>query len=291
MIIKTRLHSIHEIGQRANQEDSIWPDQAAGESSRDLFILCDGMGGHEAGEVASQAVCAAMSEYVNENHIPETPFTGQDFQYALNAAYKALDAKDNGADKKMGTTLTFVKFHVDGCFVAHIGDSRVYHIRPSEKRILFVSRDHSLINDLMDLGEMTPEEAKTSRQKNIITRAMQPLQEHPATADCRNLTDIRTGDYIYMCSDGMLEKMEDTELVQILSQPVPDGEKVGRLVEATRENRDNHSAHLIRIVSVETDIESAQSRRPRHALGRILSVLLVLLCIGALWLLKIKHII
>ena len=237
-----------ELGRRTNQEDSIWPEPGNGNHSGDLFILCDGMGGHESGEVASRTVCSVLSDYVRSHFGPEDDFSEDDFRKALDAAYDALDARDNGAVKKMGTTLTFVKFHAGGCFIAHIGDSRVYYIRPSEKRILYVTRDHSLVNDLVKMGEMTPEEARTSSQKNVITRAMQPMQERRASADCYNLEDVRPGDYVYMCSDGMLEVSEDREIVNVISMDVSDAEKIEIFRNVTNENRDNHSAHLIRVL-------------------------------------------
>ena len=251
MKIKTTVLSINELGQRTNQEDSIWPDLNNSSRSEDLFILCDGMGGHECGEVASQTVCETMSAYIRKHVGADDLFTEEDFKEALNAAYDALDAKDNGSVKKMGTTLTFVKFHAGGCFIAHIGDSRVYYFRPSERSFLYVTRDHSLVNDLVALGELTPEEAKVSSQKNVITRAMQPMQESRSRADCYNISDVRPGDYIYMCSDGMLENSEDNEIANILSMDVSDKEKVQIFIGATQENRDNHSAHVIRVLSVE----------------------------------------
>ena len=243
--------SIHELGQRGNQEDSLFPDVPGKATHGSLYILCDGMGGHAAGEVASRTVCEAMSEYIAAH--PSEVFDRAIFEAALSAAYDALDAKDTDDEKKMGTTLTFVKFHEGGCFIAHIGDSRIYQIRPSEHRILHVTEDHSLVNDLVNLGELTPEEARTSPQKNVITRAVQPHQEHRTTAEMLNLTDIKAGDYFYMCSDGMLEQAEDEEIVNILSLPKTDEEKIKILKGATKDNRDNHSAHLIRVVSVEED--------------------------------------
>lgn len=248
MKYRVSAYSIHELGQRSNQEDSIYPPYSEKPSSGSLFILCDGMGGHASGEVASQAVCDTMSKYIEGHKREDGYFDEDDFNGALNAAYDVLDARDSGDEKKMGTTLTFVKFHEGGCFTAHIGDSRIYHIRPSEKRILHVTRDHSLVNDLIELGEMTPDEAKTSRQKNVITRAMQPHQDGRSKADCSNLTDLEPGDYLYMCSDGMLEEMDDRELVNILSLPQSDPKKIGVLKGATKDNRDNHSALLIRIL-------------------------------------------
>lgn len=250
MIINVIAQSIYETGKRENQEDSIYPPYSGKPSKGDLYILCDGMGGHESGEVASRAVCDAMCCFISKNPRKDGFFDEDVFDAALNAAYDALDAHDTDSVKKMGTTLTFVKFHRGGCFVAHIGDSRVYQVRPSTKQIVYVTKDHSLVNDLISLGELTPEEARYSSQKNIITRAMQPHQDRRVTAECVNLTDIVEGDYFYMCSDGMLENSEDEEIVNILSMNRTDAEKIEILRGATKENRDNHSAHLIRVLSI-----------------------------------------
>ena len=250
MRIQVVSYPIYEIGQRSNQEDSLFPPLEKASSTGSLYILCDGMGGHAAGEVASQTVCSAMSSFILSHHAEGSIFDENDFSEALEFAYTALNGRDTDDEKKMGTTLAFVMFHSGGCFVAHIGDSRVYHIRPSANKILFVTRDHSLVNELVELGELSKEEARTSRQKNVITRAMQPHQDHFVSADYTNLTDLREGDYIYMCSDGMLEQMEDREIVNILSLRKPDQEKIRILKGATKDNKDNHSAHLIRIQSV-----------------------------------------
>lgn len=244
-------NSVFELGQRSGQEDCIYPAVGDPDPGNGLFIVCDGMGGHEKGEVASAAVCKAMSGYVNAHASSDGSFSEEDFNAALSAAYDALDALDDGALKKMGTTMTFLKFHKDGCFMAHIGDSRIYHIRPSEpagKRIIHVTRDHSLVNDLVAIGELTPEQARTSKQKNIITRAMQPNQERRSRADVVNITDVRPGDVFYMCSDGMLENAEDSEIAALLSDgSKTDAEKVAVLVEQTKDNKDNHSAQLVRV--------------------------------------------
>lgn len=292
MRIQVIAHSIHEIGQRANQEDSLFPPIETNTYGGDLYILCDGMGGHAAGEVASLTVCKAMSEYVLSNQREDGLFEETDFSEALNHAYIALDEKDSGDEKKMGTTLVFVKFHEGGCFVAHIGDSRIYHIRPSSREILYVSRDHSLVNDLIELGELTIEEAKSSPQKNIITRALQPHQDKPAKADVKNLTDLKPGDYLYMCSDGMLEKMDDEAIVNILSLPKPDTEKIDILRGATKDNRDNHSAHLIRIISIES-MEPDESVKAGSRNGRWLRVIsllfFILLCVCIGYILKTHY--
>lgn len=242
--------AIYELGQRTNQEDYIFPMLGEATAEDRLFIVCDGMGGHELGEVASRTVCKAMSEYILSKASPEGAFTDKQFDEALNAAYDLLDQKDNGAAKKMGTTMTLLKLHNNGCLLAHIGDSRIYHIRPSEKYV-FHTRDHSLINDLYDIGEITLEEMKTSKQKNVITRAMQPNLERRPKADIKHITDIRPGDYFFMCSDGMLEETDDSDLLNILSDPdTTDDEKKQILTKVSENNRDNHSAYLIHILDV-----------------------------------------
>lgn len=258
MKLTLKAYTIYELGQRANQEDAIFPKHGAVQDTDRLFILCDGMGGHESGEVASSTVCAVMSRSVLRSleGQEEPEFTQEMLLQALDDAYDALDQKDNGADKKMGTTMTFLKFHRKGCTIAHIGDSRVYHIRPgkdaADTHILFQTRDHSLVNDLIEVGELTPEGAKTFRQKNVITRAMQPNMDRRCKADIQEITDIRPGDYFYMCSDGMLEEMEEEHIrFNFSAQTGSDENKIRILVEATSQNRDNHSAIVVHILDVE----------------------------------------
>lgn len=242
-MLNYQCYTIHELGQRSNQEDSVFPE--AGFSSTDgIFIVCDGMGGHEAGEVASSVVCDTLSAH------PELSF-----EDSLALAYDALDTKDNGASRKMGTTLAYLRVFDDYAFVAHIGDSRVYQVRPSEKRLIFVTRDHSLVNELVAIGEITPEETRTHPQKNVITRAMQPGNGR-AQAEIHLLNDVQPGDWFYVCSDGMLESMDDDNIVSVLSMRVSDGRKMKIFKSVTSNARDNHSAHLIKIVEDKGGIRS-----------------------------------
>lgn len=240
--------AIWELGQRNNQEDSIFP--AFGEATDDdrLFILCDGMGGHEHGEVASQTVCKAMSDTLLS--LSKQSFTDDDLLDALQTAYRQLDCLDNSHLRKMGTTLCLLYFHQGGLTAAHIGDSRIYHIRPKENRILYQSRDHSLVYDLYQAGEISYEEMRTSPQKNIITRAIQPGEESRVRPAIVHIADIQPGDYFYICSDGMLEQMDNDELCRLLSTDGSDEKKRMQLIAATSDNKDNHSAYLIHIKEV-----------------------------------------
>lgn len=273
-----RIYSIWEYGQRKDaegnphQEDCVYPLPKDIKDTDRTFILCDGMGGHDAGEVASATVCEAMAESIrNDGHDADGVFSDNDLQNALSDAFKALDEKDSGAVKKMGTTMTFLKFHNDGVTIAHIGDSRIYHIRPGktgqDTEILFQTEDHSLINDLIKVGELTKEEARHSHQKNIITRAIQPHLERKPQADIYHTSDIKAGDYFYMCSDGMLEQsdMEDgTTLCNIFSKEGgPDMQKVDILRDVTEDNHDNHTAFIIRVEKVEGALPAVKMEEPK----------------------------
>lgn len=244
--------AIWELGQRDNQEDSIFP--AFGKATDDdrLFILCDGMGGHEHGEVASQTVCKAMSDTILS--LSKQSFTDDDLLDALQTAYRQLDCLDNSHLRKMGTTLCLLYFHQGGLTAAHIGDSRIYHTRPKENRILFQSRDHSLVYDLYQAGEISYEEMRTSLQKNIITRAIQPGEENRVRPAIVHIADIQPGDYFYICSDGMLEQMSNDELCRLLSADGSDEKKRMQLIAATSDNKDNHSAYLIHIKEVVREV-------------------------------------
>ena len=265
---------MHELGQRENQEDSLFPSLDQQTQDDRLFILCDGMGGHEKGEVASSTVCEAMSKTILSRWNTDEPLSDELLQQALDEAYEALDAKDNGEARKMGTTMTFLCFHAQGVTVAHIGDSRVYQLRPAKgkepARIVFRTQDHSLVNDLVRIGEITEEEAKTHPQKNVITRAMQPCQERRAKADVAHLTDVRPGDYFYMCSDGMLEQSTDDNLLYIITKSnASDEDKMEMLRNVTSENKDNHTAHLIHVLDVKDVLAVNGDRKESEPVGAL----------------------
>lgn len=242
--------AIHELGKRDNQEDAIYPKLGEATDKDRLFILCDGMGGHEKGEVASNTVSTSMAEYIKKNADTDNIIGVDVLLAALEYAYKKLDDLDDEAAKKMGTTLCLLLFHRGGLLAMHIGDSRIYHIRPSEKKIVYQSKDHSLVYDLYQSGEISYDEMKTSPQKNIITRAIQPGKDNRVRPAIVYIADIRPDDYFYICSDGMLEQMENDELCNLFSTNASEEKKKQQLIAATTDNKDNHSAYIIHVDNV-----------------------------------------
>ena len=246
--------AIHELGKRANQEDSIYPIESKATENDRLFLLCDGMGGHEHGEVASLSICKNLSSFLLQHAVASEGLEDKLLSDALAYAYEELDKLTIAGDsRQMGTTLTLLYFHSKGCTAAHIGDSRIYHLRPSSHTILYKSRDHSLVYDLYQAGELTYEEMKTFPQKNVITRAMIAGDRNHPKPDVIHISDIQPGDYFYICSDGMLEQMEDEELLDVFSANVRDEEKRQMLISETSDNKDNHSAYIVHIKEVSHD--------------------------------------
>lgn len=262
MIFKLRQPlCFSEIGQRDNQEDFIWPLPAEASTSQRVFVLCDGVGGQRNGEVASMTAATALGEYLTQHWPTDGIVTKALFEEALAHAYKSLDEADTSESKhgRMGTTMTCLVLHRGGVLFAHIGDSRIYHIRPSiadskqgRSGIIYQTEDHSLLNDMLKAGELTEEEAADFPHRNVITRAMLPHLETPYRADLYNLSDVKAGDYFFLCSDGVLEQLTNEKLGEILADPTQDditklAAIKGVCLGATR---DNHTCWLIPIDKV-----------------------------------------
>lgn len=255
MNIKIRKPSGYShIGRKDQQEDAVWPAFDTVTADYRCIILCDGVGGSEHGEVASQTSAMVIGEYLTELLAQNDFVSKEDMQQAVTLAYDELDRIDTEPNESgrvsMATTLTCVCFHKDGILAAHMGDSRIYHIRPGQG-LLYQSNDHSLVNALLNAGELTPEEAETFPRRNVITKAIQPHGEHRFKAECHQLTDVQSGDYIFLCSDGVLEQVTNERLVEILSMDCPDEDKLELLqAESIDRTRDNYTAYLIPITEV-----------------------------------------
>ena len=210
------------------------------------------MGGHDNGEVASMTAGKTLGDYLSSCSVIDIPT----FETGLAKAYDALDNIDTNSTKKPGTTMTCLCLNDDNYLVAHIGDSRIYHIRPSlyneEKKrggILYQSSDHSLVNDLLKAGELSEEEARDFPQKNIITRAMQPHLPKPYKADIYTFDDIKGGDYFFLCCDGILEQLSNELLCEILADSsLDDEEKLAKIKSVCDgKTKDNYTCWLVPI--------------------------------------------
>ena len=238
---------------RSHNEDSV-----ASDITRGLVVLADGMGGYNAGEVASgMATTVIVTEMQNtlDQHVSFDVDlkTGQSQAQKLlrdhitksnTSIYQASQTQPQYSG--MGTTLVVALFHDNKMTVAHIGDSRLYRIRGDELKQ--ITKDHSLLQEQIDAGLITPEQAKLSANKNLVTKALgiDPVVE-PEIHDY----DTLPGDIYLLCSDGLCDMVSDEDICMAL-QTLGANLKLcaQQLVQMANDNggRDNVSVILIKIL-------------------------------------------
>ena len=191
---------------REGNEDSVFPESSGSSSGPVILMVADGMGGAVAGEVASGiAVEVASAQDASEPRSPE------DRVASANEAVGDAVAADSSL-AGMGTTLTLVELREDSTLdLAHVGDSRAYLVRDDE--IQQLTTDHTLVNELIELGRITPEEAETHPHKHLITRV---LGLGPVGIDTMSI-GLEDGDRILLCSDGLTTMVSDFGIHQILA--------------------------------------------------------------------------
>lgn len=244
------VYSFNQLGKRTNQEDARYPDEDKPDGNPCYFVVCDGVGGLEEGEVASRLVCKSIRETMQKSN-PEEEFSEKDFIKVLNKAYEDLDNYSLKSKEGMGTTLTFLTLHAGGAFAAHIGDSRIYQIRPGEG-IIYRSEDHSLVNSLLRSGNLSPFEVKNHPKSNIIMRCMTPdsINGKRDKATVINLQDIKEGDYFLLCTDGVIQEIEEEELIDLYSSNFTDKDKIETIAEKSSLSSDNNTLIQIHIGKV-----------------------------------------
>lgn len=219
------------------------------------FIVCDGMGGHGNGDLAAQTVCNALSVYFDTKPPENFKISPEYFDRAIMFAYDQLDKYDPHPDSiiNMGTTMTCVYFGDNGALVAHCGDSRIYQIRPKyyisanyKTSVIIETKDHSLVQRLVDEGKITKEEAKKHPQRNVITKCMVANSDRDMAE--YNSKSVIEGDYFFLCTDGILENVNTEKLCSILAMKISDDEKNDKLFSCcNNKTADNFTAMLLHV--------------------------------------------
>ena len=199
-----------DIGKKRvqNQDSIFFTDEPIGPLPN-LYIVADGMGGHKAGDVASKTAIECVTEYVKESAINNSvSVLKRAILYANDKIYKM--AKENEDWKGMGTTFVAAVCEDDILYVANIGDSRLYFI---DDEIRQVTMDHSLVEELIRSGQLDRNKGRNHPEKNIITRAL-GISDKIMT-DFFEL-EMKQGDGILLCSDGLSNMLEDDEIKEIV---------------------------------------------------------------------------
>lgn len=212
MISISEINGISKQGVRENNEDYIkfYVDNNQSNLSR-VIVLCDGMGGHAYGEIASKIVAESVFATLDSNR---ADFTEDDLQLALDNALIALNKANVYDDcKKMGTTLVVAVINKNNVLVGHVGDSRCY-LFDDDGIKLFRTKDHSKVAEAVEAEILTEEEAINSEYKNILTRCV-IAGKTDVKIDIDRL-DIKDKDRLLLCSDGVIDAIRDEELSEIL---------------------------------------------------------------------------
>ncbi len=251
--MKTEIYqplAIHQIGQRENNEDTVYPIFGKATVNDKLFLVCDGVGGAAKGEVASQLATQSFAEFFNKNAVEVSD------ELLINQALDFVQDKFDGyieanpTAKGMGCTLTLLHLHEGGVSIAHAGDSRVYHIRNG--KIQWQTEDHKMVTEMLKAGVLTPEQAANHPQSNIISRAIQGKTVKPVKADFKLIENIEPNDYFFMCTDGVLESISDDLLENIIGNAESDEEKIKLIQQICQgQSNDNFSAYLIKIKAID----------------------------------------
>jgi len=234
---------------RASNEDSFGYDERLG-----IFVVCDGMGGHAAGEIASRIAVDAVLDYFREHEpgmkqdtgLDDAPLGARLLAEAVKQANDAIleYAEEHKNTSGMGTTLVAARFADRNVSIANVGDSRIYLLREGE--LLQLTEDHSLVMEQVRRGMLTLEEAQHSSVKNIITRALgtdettlPDLGEFPA----------QDGDVLLLATDGVLRHVGDAQIRDILLQIPSLKAACTTLIDAANQGGgdDNSTCVLVRV--------------------------------------------
>lgn len=254
---------------RPHNEDSLV-------ASPPLFCVADGMGGHEAGEVASEIAVQTLTA-----HAPGHADAPQLGEAVLAANQAVIAAAANGIGKPgMGTTMTAIVLEGRHLVVAQVGDSRAYLLHSGT--LSQITRDHSLVADMVEKGQITAEEARWHPQRSVITRALG--SDPDMVPDLFDL-ELEVGDRILLCSDGLSGMVYDDELARIMTEEEDPQKCADALIDTANSygGHDNITAIIVDVAGTEEEavVERKRSNRARRAvIASIVAMLLLCLVAG-----------
>jgi protein phosphatase len=226
-----------------------------------VFVVADGMGGHEAGEVASALVTRRLGDRL-QGPPPEVDTVAKEFQ-TIHGLLRGVNIDGRNVD--MGTTavalIVSINNGIMGWLVVNIGDSRVYCV--SKGIFTRVTSDHSYVQELVDAGELQADDARHHPQRNIVTQALGVMDVARPDFWVRPIT---TGERFLLCSDGLTGELEDGEIEAVLAGSISPDDAVGRLKEQAlnRGGRDNVTICVVDVMAVPVSLEESTETKPGH---------------------------
>lgn len=249
---------------RTAQEDS--HDMATLTPNGDVFVVCDGMGGHVGGKQASSIAVKSIIEYLKADKYPQ-PI--QALNDALQYANMQILGYANGHPelKGMGTTACIVLLQDSEAYIAHVGDSRIYLYLGKEKQLHRITKDHSFVQALVDAGQITDDEAEHHPNKNRILKA---LGIKPALEPSFNTVKPKNDDVFLICSDGLSGMISDKVIGEIMSKDASIRQKGDLLINSALDagGLDNITIELIKISSSPHSKSKFESYNPINGVAK-----------------------
>lgn len=238
-----KTFSLTDVGRvRESNQDYVYTSESPVGNLPNLFIVADGMGGHNAGDFASKYTVEQIVAYIQKAPMTSPVDLIRGAVTKANASLMAM-AKSDTSLSGMGTTVVIATIAGDCMYVANVGDSRLYLLRDE---LCQITRDHSLVQEMVRMGEMDADEAKFHPDKNIITRAVGAFEELQIDFFEEH---VQPGDVILMCTDGLSNMVDDMDIRQIIQTGRDVVEKVQHLVETANRGggKDNITVAIIEI--------------------------------------------
>ena len=236
-----KTFSLTDVGRvRESNQDYVYTSESPVGNLPNLFIVADGMGGHNAGDFASKYTVEQIVAYIQKAPMTSPVDLIRGAVTKANASLMAM-AKSDTSLSGMGTTVVIATIAGDCMYVANVGDSRLYLLRDE---LCQITRDHSLVQEMVRMGEMDADEAKFHPDKNIITRAVGAFEELQIDFFEEH---VQPGDVILMCTDGLSNMVDDMDIRQIIQTGRDVVEKVQHLVETANRGggKDNITVAII----------------------------------------------
>lgn len=245
-----RVYSVTDVGQlRTTNQDYVFASPNPVGNLPNLFVVADGMGGHNAGDYASSHAVQTMVDEIRQD-ADYNPV--KVIRHAIESANTEIinQAENDEKRKGMGTTMVVATIVGNYAYVANVGDSRLYMIN---EKIQQITKDHSWVQELVRRGEINAEEARNRRDKNVITRALGA--EKTVDIDFFDLR-LNPGCTILMCSDGLSNMVEDSRIEEIILEPDKCPEEKGQaLIEEANRNGGKDNIAIVLVEPFTNEVE------------------------------------
>lgn len=247
MPYKLTVYGLTDVGLVRKNNEDLWAELP----EINTYVLADGMGGHQAGEVAASQAVMAFCDYMKKMLVdPSRSFTIGEMRSEIEYAIQRVNSKvykmgyRDPELKGMGTTLCCLHLHPDGLIRAHVGDSRIYQYRNDV--LTQLTEDHSLAREMVDLGQLKEGDVNQFSYKNIITRA---VGTEPYVDPSVHISDIEDGDVYMMCSDGLSDFLSSSEMEEIIAKENSLKTKATSLIDAAKDKggHDNITVVLLEV--------------------------------------------